>query len=175
VSIRNRCFVGFSVVVVQACSAADVCCPGFPYGCRCTAVYSFVPGLRKVGGTGRLLKHLVWRGAICCRGGLDLERRSLERSRSLSALRVTNGDRVPRCSVSPGSHQQCPIPQTEEVKYLHLDRRVTWHLHRNETTRYCLNQNVWLLGHKSKLSIDNKLLIYKPILKPIWAYGVKLW
>jgi hypothetical protein len=33
----------------------------------------------------------------------------------------------------------------------------------------------WLLGRKSKLSIDNKLLIYKTILKPIWAYGIQLW
>jgi hypothetical protein len=33
----------------------------------------------------------------------------------------------------------------------------------------------WLLGRKSKLSINNKLLIYKTIRKPIWAYGIKLW
>jgi hypothetical protein len=33
----------------------------------------------------------------------------------------------------------------------------------------------WLLGRKSKLSINNKLLIYKTILKPIWAYGIQLW
>jgi hypothetical protein len=33
----------------------------------------------------------------------------------------------------------------------------------------------WLLGHKSKLSINNKLLIYKAILKPIWIYGIQLW
>jgi hypothetical protein len=33
----------------------------------------------------------------------------------------------------------------------------------------------WLLGHKSKLSITNKLLIYKTILKPIWAYRIQLW
>jgi hypothetical protein len=32
-----------------------------------------------------------------------------------------------------------------------------------------------LLGHKSKLSINNKLLIYKAILKPIWTYGIQLW
>jgi hypothetical protein len=32
----------------------------------------------------------------------------------------------------------------------------------------------WLLGHKSKLS-NNKLLIYKVILKPIWTYGIQLW
>jgi hypothetical protein len=33
----------------------------------------------------------------------------------------------------------------------------------------------WLLGRKSKLSISNKLLAYKVILKPIWAYGIQLW
>jgi hypothetical protein len=27
----------------------------------------------------------------------------------------------------------------------------------------------------SKLSTSNKLLIYKTILKPIWAYGLQLW
>jgi hypothetical protein len=33
----------------------------------------------------------------------------------------------------------------------------------------------WLLGHMPKLSINNKLLIYKVILKPIWTYGIQLW
>jgi hypothetical protein len=33
----------------------------------------------------------------------------------------------------------------------------------------------WLLGRKSKLSINKKLVIYKTILKPIWAYGIQLW
>jgi hypothetical protein len=33
----------------------------------------------------------------------------------------------------------------------------------------------WLLGRKSKLSINNELLIYKTVLKPIWAYGIQLW
>jgi len=33
----------------------------------------------------------------------------------------------------------------------------------------------WLLGSKSHLSIRNKLLLYKAILKPIWTYGVQLW
>jgi hypothetical protein len=33
----------------------------------------------------------------------------------------------------------------------------------------------WLLGRKSKLSISNKLLIYKAILKPIRTYGIQLW
>jgi hypothetical protein len=33
----------------------------------------------------------------------------------------------------------------------------------------------WLLGLKSKLSVNNKLLIYKAIFKSIWTYGIQLW
>jgi hypothetical protein len=33
----------------------------------------------------------------------------------------------------------------------------------------------WLLGHSSQLSLPNKLLLYKSILKPIWTYGIQLW
>jgi hypothetical protein len=33
----------------------------------------------------------------------------------------------------------------------------------------------WLLGRKSKLSTNNKLLIYKAILKPIWTHVIQLW
>ena len=32
-----------------------------------------------------------------------------------------------------------------------------------------------MLGRKTRLSMDNKLLIYKVILKPIWTYGLQLW
>jgi len=33
----------------------------------------------------------------------------------------------------------------------------------------------WLLGRKSHLSVDNKLLLYKSIIAPIWTYGIELW
>jgi hypothetical protein len=33
----------------------------------------------------------------------------------------------------------------------------------------------WILGRNSQLSVDNKLLIYKAILKPVWLYGCQLW
>jgi hypothetical protein len=33
----------------------------------------------------------------------------------------------------------------------------------------------WLMRCKSKLSISNKLIAYKVILKPIWTYGIQLW
>ena len=32
-----------------------------------------------------------------------------------------------------------------------------------------------LLGRKSQLSIENKLLIYKTIIKPIWTCGIEIW
>ena len=34
---------------------------------------------------------------------------------------------------------------------------------------------LWLLGRNSELSLYNKLLLYKVVLKPIWLYGVQLW
>jgi hypothetical protein len=33
----------------------------------------------------------------------------------------------------------------------------------------------WLHGRSLRLSLDNKLLLYKTILKPIWTYGIQLW
>jgi hypothetical protein len=66
------------------------------------------------------------------------------------------------------------------VKYLdmHLDRRLTWAKH-IKTKRKQLNlkakQMNWLLGSRSTLSIESKLLLYKAVLKPIWTYGIQLW
>jgi len=33
----------------------------------------------------------------------------------------------------------------------------------------------WIIGRKSPLSLGNKLLVYKTLLKPFWTYGVQLW
>jgi len=33
----------------------------------------------------------------------------------------------------------------------------------------------WMLSRRSQLTIENKLLLYKAMLKPIWTYGVQLW
>jgi hypothetical protein len=33
----------------------------------------------------------------------------------------------------------------------------------------------WLISKKSQLSLENKIIIYKTILKPIWTYGIELW
>ena len=33
----------------------------------------------------------------------------------------------------------------------------------------------WLLGRRSKLSLENKLLLYKYVLKPMRPYGIQIW
>lgn len=72
------------------------------------------------------------------------------------------------------------IPSTDVVKYLglHLDRRLTWS-HHIKTKRKQLDIKVkklyWLIGRHSQLSTENKLLIYKAIIKPVWTYGIQLW
>jgi hypothetical protein len=72
------------------------------------------------------------------------------------------------------------LPQKEEVKYLrlHLDRRLTWHKHifvKRKQLGITLTKMYWLIGRKSKLSTNTKLLLYKAILKPIWTYRIQLW
>jgi len=72
------------------------------------------------------------------------------------------------------------IPQAEDAKYLglHLDCRLNWKKHINTKRKQLgiqLSKMYWLLGSKSQLSIENKLLLYKAILKSIWIYDVQLW
>src|SRR5580765_7654605 len=38
-----------------------------------------------------------------------------------------------------------------------------------------LRKLYWLICRKSQLSLQNKLLLYKSILKPIWSYGIQFW
>jgi hypothetical protein len=100
-----------------------------------------------------------------------------------------------RASASKSNHitftlrrESCPpvklgdaiLPHTECVKYLgfHLDRRLTWKTHikmKRDQLNIKHKTLLWLMGRNSKLSVDNKLLLYKSILKPIWTYGIQLW
>jgi hypothetical protein len=72
------------------------------------------------------------------------------------------------------------LTQPEEVKYLgiHLDRKLTWRKHISTKRKQLdlkLRKLNWIMGRKSQLSLENKLLVYKAILQPIWTYGVQLW
>jgi hypothetical protein len=33
----------------------------------------------------------------------------------------------------------------------------------------------WIIGKHSEFTLENKLLLYKTILRPIWTYGIPLW
>jgi hypothetical protein len=81
--------------------------------------------------------------------------------------------------MNPVNINNVQLPQ-KDIKYLglYLDRILTWYKHicaKRKQLRITLTKIYWLLGHKSKLSTSNKLLIYKTILKPIWTYGTQLW
>lgn len=72
------------------------------------------------------------------------------------------------------------IPKQNNVKYLGmtLDRRLTWKPHikaKSQQLKLKTRKLYWLLGPKSELNLNNKLRIYKAILKPVWSYGIQLW
>jgi len=69
------------------------------------------------------------------------------------------------------------IPKGETSRYLgiYLNRRLTWRTHifaKRKQLELKFQQMCWILGRKSELSIEIKLLIYKSILKTIWIYGI---
>lgn len=73
-----------------------------------------------------------------------------------------------------------PIPMKTEIKYLgmHLDGKLTWSTHikaKRKQLDIKVKQMYWLIGNRSPLSLSNKVLLYKVILKPIWTYGIQLW
>jgi hypothetical protein len=73
-----------------------------------------------------------------------------------------------------------PNIQSLETKYLGitLDPRLTWTPHiakKRKQIDLTIQRLNWLIGRKSNLTIDNKLLIYKTIIIPIWTYGLELW
>jgi hypothetical protein len=75
---------------------------------------------------------------------------------------------------------QTNIPQADEVKYLglHLDRRLAWNRHISTLRKHLdlrTKELYWIIGKHSQLWLNNKLLIYKAILKPAWTYGIELW
>jgi hypothetical protein len=69
--------------------------------------------------------------------------------------------------------------QTEaKYSWLYLDQKLPWQKH--VRTKYQklylrLQEMSWLLDCKSKLSAENKFLLYECIRKPIWTYGIHLW
>jgi hypothetical protein len=80
----------------------------------------------------------------------------------------------------PSSANKPNIPQTETVKYLgiHFDRRLTWKDHiqtKRKQLEHKTREIKWLIGRHSPLSLENKIIIYKTVLKPVWTFGIELW
>jgi hypothetical protein len=69
------------------------------------------------------------------------------------------------------------IPSSNEVKYLGLifDKRLNWSSYLKRK-RKSMNSRLHLLRPllKSKLSLANKLIIYKSIIRPAWLYDFQL-
>lgn len=66
------------------------------------------------------------------------------------------------------------------AKYLGIifDNKLTWKHHltiKRNQIKDKFRQLYWLLNKNSKLTMNNKLLIYKTIIKPIWTYGLQIW
>jgi hypothetical protein len=84
-------------------------------------------------------------------------------------------DNCPAISIN-----QTVLPQVESVKYLgiHFDCKLNWKEHiakKRKQTELKTKEMNWLTGRNSNLSLENKLLVYKAVLKPIWTYAIELW
>lgn len=72
------------------------------------------------------------------------------------------------------------IPRASHVRYLglYLDRRLTFKDHIDKKRKELdikRKKFYYILNRNSPLSLKNKLLIYKVMLKPIWTYCLPLW
>jgi hypothetical protein len=74
------------------------------------------------------------------------------------------------------------LPQFSFLNYshlgLHFDQKLSWQTHIKAKRRQLelkVRNMKWLIHRKSQLSLENKITIYKAIIKPVWTYGIQLW
>ena len=145
-------------------------------------------------GTKRHNRHIRWRychsdQSQWCPSGLLLPPRVPNHTPTL-ASKVENQNKWVKVNTSHFTLRNDPspplylnnikIPPATTVKYLglHLDTKLNWKDHiikkrKQMDIRY--KELYWLLGRKSNLSIENKLLLYKSIITPVWTYGTEIW
>jgi hypothetical protein len=86
-----------------------------------------------------------------------------------------------RKSLSPDvTINDIQIPRKTEIKYLGMtiDSKLTWKQHiakKRKQVNITIKQLNWLLGRKSNIEVENKILIYKTIIIRIWTYSLELW
>ena len=70
------------------------------------------------------------------------------------------------------------LPHESKAVYLGILTWLTWRNH-IESKKVQIKLNTlelnWLIGSHSKLILDNKVAIYKSIIKPVWTYGIQLY
>jgi len=62
--------------------------------------------------------------------------------------------------------------------WMNFDKRLNWKQHITKTRKHLnlkARELYWILGRHFPLSLLNKALIYKVILKLVWNYGIELW
>jgi hypothetical protein len=82
--------------------------------------------------------------------------------------------------MASASNQQCPTPSNRrgQVSRGYTSTEDSPGINNNIKQKQLgitFTKMYWILGCNSKLSTNNKLLIYKTILKLIWTYRIQLW
>jgi hypothetical protein len=55
-----------------------------------------------------------------------------------------------------------------------LDAKLRWK-EKSDELNIKFRKMYWLLGRNSELSVHNKLILYKQVIRPVWSYGIQLW
>ena len=74
--------------------------------------------------------------------------------------------------------QTCPqipinnitVPNKDTVRYLGMTL-----VNKSKQLRDKLKNFYWLFGRRSNLSTQNKIMLYKAVIRPVWTYGIQLW
>jgi hypothetical protein len=66
------------------------------------------------------------------------------------------------------------------AKYLGMtpDAKLQWIEHikkRRDELNIKFRKMYWLLGRNSELSVHNKIILYKQVIRSVWSYGIQLW
>jgi hypothetical protein len=58
------------------------------------------------------------------------------------------------------------------------DAKLRWKEHikkKRDELNIKFRKMYWLLRRNSELSVHNKLILYKQVIRPVWSYGIQLW
>jgi hypothetical protein len=81
----------------------------------------------------------------------------------------------------PVSINNVIIPESSSVRYLGIHiykNKLSWKEHIVKKRKHIvvrIKELYLSLGRKSHLNLENKILIYKAVIKPLWTYGIELW